>query len=158
MKYRSIQIGFTRFTSNDSEFTYKPIHKEPTKLYVSPKHHFAQRKQIPLEEIFDEPLITYPKDTKSRSIIDLVLNQLNLNYKVKYESNNLNLIKFFTAKGDGVHLSGPLYMKDKTATGELIEIEIEDNPFPDNQIFIVFRESELGGLEEIFIEHFEMRI
>ncbi|MBP1156422.1 MULTISPECIES: LysR family transcriptional regulator [unclassified Paenibacillus] len=158
MKSRTFQLGITRYTSNDPDLNYRLVYSEPMMLYVSPQHRFAKHKKIALEEVLQEPLITYQKDTQSRKLIDVTLNQLNLNYKPKFESNNLSLLKHFIQMNFGVLFSGPSYMKSEVKKNELVQIEIEHNPFPLSQLFIVYREGELNSLDQLFIRHFEDEI
>lgn len=153
MKRRLFQIGLTRYTSNDSDLTYLPIRSEPMRLLVAPEHPFAMRSRIPLEEMLREPLIVYHRDTEYRKVFDVVLNQLNVTYTVKYETNNLDLIKHLLKRNEAVHFSGPLYMTHEIEKNELVQVEIEHNPFPMSQVFLVFREAELNSLDRIFIRH-----
>jgi len=155
MKERLFQIGITRYTSNDADLTYRSVHSSPTMLFVSPQHPFAKRKKVSLEEIMREPLIAYQKETQYRKMLDVTLNQFNLQYKAKYETNNLYLIKHFIRSNVGVHLSGPIYMKQEVLRKEIVGIEIEHNPFPMNHIFIVHRQNDLNSLDHLFIRHFD---
>lgn len=158
IKNRVFQLGITRYTSNDAELIYKPVYRDRTLLYTSPAHRFAKRGSVSLEEALREPLIAYQKETQYRQLLELTLGQLNLSYKVKYETNNLQLIKHFIRSGSGVHFSGQLYMRHEVRNRELIEIEIEDNPFPPSQIFIVYRDGELNSIDHLFIKNFEHTI
>lgn len=155
MKNQSFQLGITRYTSNDSGFIYRPVYSEQTMLFVSPEHQFAKRKRVTLEEILMEPLVTYPKDTQQRKMLDVILNQYNLTYQVKYETNNLALIKHFLIRNYGVFISGSMYMQKEIKEKELVQLEIEHNPFPISQVFFVYREHELNSLDHLFIKHFE---
>jgi DNA-binding transcriptional LysR family regulator len=158
MKNQLIQLGITRYTSNDSQINYRLIHKEETMVYVSPQHHLAKRKSVSLAEILKEPLITYPKETQYRKIIDVILNHCNLTYHTKRETNNLQLIKHFLKRNAGVFFSGSLFMRKEIMEKEVIELEIENNPFPSSQIFVAYRDGELNSLDHLFIKHFEEQI
>ncbi len=158
MKNQTFQLGVTRYTSNDSELVYRPIHSEQTMLFVSPEHPFAKLKKVPLGDILKEPIVTYPKETQYRQMIDMTLAQYNCPYKPKYETNNLALIKHFLMRNAGVFLSGGVYMRREVESGELVQLEIEHNPFPLSQVFVVYRKGEMNSLDALFIRHFEERI
>lgn len=158
MKNQHFQLGITRYTSNDSNLTYRPVLSEKAMLFVSPEHRFAKRKSVTLEEILQEPILTYPKETQYRNMIDVTLNQFNLTYQAKLETNNLQLIKHFLKRNAGVFLSGSAYMLQEINDKELVQLEIEDNPFPLSQVFVTYRENELHSLDYLFIKHFEDRI
>ncbi|RCW48323.1 LysR family transcriptional regulator [Paenibacillus prosopidis] len=158
MKNQHFQLGITRYTSNDSGMIYRPILSEHVMLLVSPEHRFAKRSSVKLEEILQEPILTYPKETQYRKMIDVTLNQFNLTYQAKLETNNLQLIKHFLKRNAGVFLSGRTYMMNEIKEKELVQVEIENNPFPLSQVFIAYRENELHSLDYLFIKHFEERI
>jgi DNA-binding transcriptional LysR family regulator len=158
MKNQYFQLGITSYTSNDSQIIYRPVHSEDTKLFVSPNHSFARMKSVPLEQILKEPMITYPKETSYRKSIDLTLSQYNMTYHPRYETNNLQLIIHFLKRNKGIFLSGSLAMRKEIKAGELIQLEIDNNPFPQSQVFITYPEGELNSLDFLFIEHFNNQI
>jgi DNA-binding transcriptional LysR family regulator len=158
MKQREIQLAITRYASNDRGIVYRSVFSEPVNLIVSPSHPFAKRKKVGVEEILQETFITYQKDTQYRDLLDVTLNQLQLNYTTKIETNNLALIKHFIKKNAGVHLSGSLYIRNEIAKKELVQIEIERNPFPPSQVFIASLKAESKSIDQLFIRHFEKQI
>jgi DNA-binding transcriptional LysR family regulator len=155
MKNQLFQLCITRYTSNDSEIVYHPVQNEQTKLFVSPEHHFANRGCVSLDEISKEPLITFTSVSQYRKIIDLTLSQFNLTYQAKYETNNLQLMKHFVKRNMGVCLVGNLSMRKEVEQKELVQLEIEHNPFPSTQIFVACLNKELNSLDYLFIKHFE---
>ncbi|WP_028610120.1 LysR family transcriptional regulator [Paenibacillus harenae] len=158
MKNQHFQLGITRYTSNDSGLNYRPILSEQTMLFVSPDHRFASRISVSLEEILQEPILTYPKETQYRKMIDVTLNQFSLSYQPKLETNNLQLIKHFLKINTGVFLSGSAYMRKEIKQKELVQLEIERNPFPLSQVFVAYRDNELHSLDYLFIKLFEEQI
>ncbi|NHN29488.1 LysR family transcriptional regulator [Paenibacillus agricola] len=158
MKQREIQLAITRYTSNDRGITYRSVYSESTDLIVSPSHPFAKRKKVDIEEILKETFITYQKDTQYRDLLDSTLNQIQLNYITKFETNNLGLIKHFIKQNAGVHLSGSLYMRNELARKELVQVKIEHNPFAQSQVFIAHLKDEANSLDQLFIKHFEKQI
>jgi DNA-binding transcriptional LysR family regulator len=158
MKNQHFQLGITTYTSNDSGLIYRPVLSEQTMLFVSPEHRLAKQKCVSLEEILKEPLLTYPKDTQYRKMIDVTLNQFNFRYQTKLETNNLQLIKHFIKRNAGVFLCGCSVMQTEMINKELVSLEIENNPFPLRQVFVAYRENELHSLDYLFIKHFEKRI
>ncbi|MBB6734124.1 LysR family transcriptional regulator [Cohnella zeiphila] len=158
MKSQHFQLGITRYTSNDSGLIYRPVLSEETMLFVSPQHRFANRRSVTLEEILCEPMLTYPKETQYRNMIDVTLAQHSLTYRPKLETNNLLLIKHFLLRNAGVFLSGSSYMSKEVNNRDLIQLEIEHNPFPLSKVFVAYRENELHSLDYLFIKHFESRL
>ena len=157
VKNRQIHLAITRYTNNDNGLVFREIHSEPVVLMVSPLHRFAKRKKVKVEELLQEPIITYQKDTQYRNSFDITLSQYLHSYKPKYETNNLGLIKHFLKKNAGVHISSSLYMRDEIVKKKLIPVEIENNPFPANQVFIVHLKED-NTYQQPFIKHAETYI
>lgn len=157
VKSHQIDLAITRYTNNDNILSFRKIYSEPVVLMVSPLHRFAKQKKVTVEELLQEPLITYQKDTQYRNSIDITLSQHLHSYKPKYETNNPGLIKHFLKKNAGVHISSSLYMREEIAKKKLVPIEIESNPFPLSQIFLVHLK-EKNALQQLFIEHIEGNI
>lgn len=153
LKERKFQLGIIRYAKDEEDFDFHCIYSAPVMLFVSPQHKFAKRKKVSLAEIIQEPLIVYQRNSHSRSLIDGVFRQLNLEYKPKYETNHLYLIKHFIKSNFGVHLSVPIYMKQEMLHKEIIGVEIEDNPLPNTNLFIAYRSEELNSLDRLFIRH-----
>jgi DNA-binding transcriptional LysR family regulator len=155
MKNQQFQLCITRYASNDSGIVYRPVYSEQTMLFVSPRHEFANRECVSLEEISKQPLITFTKESQYRKMIDVTLSQMNMTYHVKYETNNLQLIKHFLKREMGVCLTGNLTMRNEVKQKELVQLEIEHNPFPSTQVFVASLDKELNSLDYLFFKHFE---
>ncbi len=153
IKHRDIQLAITRYASNDSSLIYKTVYSEPMTLIVSSKHKLAKHNKVTLDNLLNEPLITYQKHTQYRTMLDNSINQYHKAYKPKYETNNLALIKHFIKENAGVHVSGKLYMKEELEKKELVSLEIEANPFPQSKVYIAYLEGD-HSLEHLFIDHF----
>jgi DNA-binding transcriptional LysR family regulator len=155
MKNQTFQLCITRYASNDNEIVYRPVHSEQTMLFIAPEHRFANRTSISLDELSKEPLVQFTTDSQYQKMIDLTLSQFNLNYHAKYETNNLQLIKHFVKRNMGVCLAGNMTMSNEVKQKELLQLEIEHNPFPSTQVFVACLDRELNSLDYLFIKHFE---
>ncbi len=153
VKMRKFQLGFTRYAMNDNSLTFRLIENEHIYLMVSKEHAWAKKKTVSLEEIVKEPLILYQKGTQYRETVDFTFNQFNIPYHVKYEMNNVELIKDLVKSNFGVTLFAPSYMTKELDKGEVVKIPIKRNPFPMRQIFLVYQEEELNSIDKLFIEH-----
>jgi len=153
VKMRKFQIGFTRYATNESSLTFQLLNNERIYLIVSHKHPLAAQKSVTLKEIIAEPLILYQKGTQFRDTLDFVLGQLNVPYHVKYEMNNIELIKQLIHSMIGVTLFTPSYMRRELESGEFVKIPITNNPFPARQIYMIYNKEELNSLDNLFIDH-----
>jgi DNA-binding transcriptional LysR family regulator len=156
VKMRKFQIGFTRFSLNESSLTFRLISSEQIYLIVPRSHHYASWKSVTLKEVVMEPLILYQKSTQYRDTVDFTFNRFNIPYHVKYEMNNLELIKQLVAADFGVTLFAPSYMRSELESGVFVKIPIEKNPFPIRQTFMIYNEKELNSVDKFFINHMQM--
>lgn len=152
VKMRKFQIGFTRYSINDDSLTFHLINNEHINLIVSSNHQWAKKTSIQLNEIVNENLILYQKGTQYRKTVDFTFNRLNIPYHVKYEMNNLEMIKTLVQQDFGVTLFAPSYMKKELENGTLVQISIDKNPFPMRQTFLTYNKDELNSLDKLFID------
>ncbi|MBE1444791.1 LysR family transcriptional regulator [Paenibacillus sp. OAS669] len=155
LKSKHIQIGITRYTANDPSITFKLLYAHPAYAVISREHPYAERDELSLEEVLKERLILYEAESLHRKKIDMTFKDLNMLYDPHYETNNLQLIKFWIKSTMGVFLSCPLYMQPEIDSGEMVAIPIEHNPFPMNQIFLMYRDENLNSLDRLFMRHLE---
>ena len=155
MKEREFQVGITRYTVNDPHLTFRQVHSEDVKLIVSPLHPFAKSSEIPIGDILNQKLILYQPDTLYRKMIDVSLSRYNLQYDLKYETNNMHLIKNMVIRNFGVFFSGPLFVQDELLRGDVAAIDIVDNPFPESNVFLMYRSEDLNSLDHLFMAHFQ---
>ncbi|GAA4840472.1 transcriptional regulator CynR [Paenibacillus vulneris] len=155
LKSKHIQIGITRYTANDPGITFKLLYAHPAYAVISREHPYAERDELSLEEVLKERLILYEAESLHRKKIDMTFKDLNMLYDPHYETNNLQLIKFWIKSTMGIFLSCPLYMQPEIDSGEMVAIPIEHNPFPMNQIFLMYRDENLNSLDRLFMQHLE---
>lgn len=158
LKSKHIQIGITRYTANDPGITFKLLYAHPAYAVISKGHPYAGRDALALEEVLKERLILYEADSLHRQKIDMTFKDLNMLYDPHYETNNLQLIKFWIKSTMGIFLSCPLYMQPEIDSGEMVAIPIENNPFPLNQIFLMYKDENLNSLDRLFMRHVEQHM
>lgn len=155
LKSKHIQIGITRYTANDPGITFKLLYAHSAYAVISKEHSYARRDALSLQEVLKERLILYEAESLYRKKIDMTFKDLNMLYDPHYETNNLQLIKFWIKSTMGIFLSCPLYMQTEIESGEMVAIPIEHNPFPLNQIFLMYRDENLNSLDRLFMRHVE---
>jgi DNA-binding transcriptional LysR family regulator len=158
IKSKHFQLGITRYTANEPGITFRLLYAHPVYAVISKEHPYAGQTSLSLEDVLKQKLILYEADSMYRKKLDLTFNDLNMLYDPHYETNNLQLIKHWIKSTMGIFLSCPLYMQTEIDSGEMVAIPIESNPFPLNQIFLMYREEELNSLDYLFIRHFEQAI
>ncbi|TBL81523.1 LysR family transcriptional regulator [Paenibacillus thalictri] len=153
IKNKEFQVAITRYTSNDPHLSYHLLHSEPTMLIVSTSHPMAKAGKVNLEEALREPVISYPRETQYSKELEASLNQQNVKFTTRFETNNLQLIKWLVARNAGVFFYSPSYMQQEIERGELIAVPLQDDPFPRSQTYLMYYEDPLNSLDQLLIRH-----
>jgi len=148
----TFNLGVSRYAIEDTELTFKLINSEHIDFIVSHTHPLAKAKSVTLQDISNYPLIVYQEGKQYRETIAFVFESNHLNYRVKYEMHNLQLIKQMVADNLGVTLFAPSYMEREVSSGQLVAIPIQDNPFPMRQTFLVYHQEKLNAVDQLFYD------
>lgn len=107
IRENNIDAGFTHISVNGLFAT--PFYKDRFMVVVPQSHPFAHRSSIPLEALYDEPLII-SKGRYEMSIMSLFANR-NITPNIKYEFNHPGTAMSFIRLGLGIALLPELTLK-----------------------------------------------
>jgi DNA-binding transcriptional LysR family regulator len=155
IKNKEFQVAITRYSSNDSNLSYRLLYSEPTLLIVSSSHPMASASSVSLEEAVCEPVIAYPGDTQYSKLLETSFSQKNIKYTTHFETNNLQLIKWLVAQNKGVLFYAPSYMRQEIERGELKAVPLQGDPFPLSQTYLMYSEDMLNSLDQLMVHHVE---
>lgn len=79
-----------------------PLHHERLVLVVPPGHHLSGRRQVRLDELAGEELVTTPVGFGFRALVDDLLTGAGVSVDVSFESGDLATIEGLVAAGLGV--------------------------------------------------------
>ena len=77
----------------ESNFTYKRLYTEEFSLAVTKKHQLAKRKRIDWSDLKDVPIISFPRTSRIRHLIDARFKAANVVPKVTMELENEEAIE-----------------------------------------------------------------
>ncbi len=100
----SVDLGLTLGKPKREELTAIPIAPYEMVFITPAEHPLARKKRIALEDIADFPLISYTRNTETRTIIDRPFREKKLNLDIKMELGNTDLILKYVELGYGVAL------------------------------------------------------
>jgi DNA-binding transcriptional LysR family regulator len=153
MNNNELRLCISRYSLNVPVLTFDNIFQEDVQLIVSKHHPLAKQPFVTMEQIVNEPFITYESDTLYRRTLELTFGHLNLSYEIKNESNNQSLIHHWVKEGCGVFLSGAILFREDLLLGEVAALPIENNPFPQFKVFLMSKNENLNYLEQLFVQH-----
>jgi DNA-binding transcriptional LysR family regulator len=149
----TFNLGVTRYSIEDSELSFRLLNSEHIYFIVSHKHPWAKRSSVSLQDIERHPLIMYQEGKQYRETIEFAFKRMNLTLNIKYEMNNLELIKQMVAGNYGATLFAPSYMGHEIANNTLVPIPIDANPFPIRQTFVIYNKEKLNAVDKLFLDH-----
>lgn len=98
-------------------------------LIVSPKHEFARRESVTLEELKKEKFILRSASAGTRTLFEKHLFKLNeniANFNILIETDNISTIRELVASNLGVTVMAHRACQDEVASGKLVEVPIEN--------------------------------
>lgn len=145
-------LGIIRYSIEDTELSFKLLNSEHIYFIVSSSHPWASRSSVTLQDVARHQLVLYQEGKQYRETIAFVFEKMNLSLNVKYEMNNLELIKQMVAGGYGATLFAPSYMGNEVLNGTLVALPIENNPFPMRQTFLICNKGKLNSVDQMFYD------
>lgn len=127
-------------------------------VVVGPDHGWWDRESVALAELNNEPLITRPQGTRTRTWIDRILDEYKVRPRVVAEFDNPEAIKQAVAGGMGVALLPDFVFQQELEAGRLRALNVEDAPLQrilkllwvDNMPFKPVTHAFLGYLSDHF--------
>jgi DNA-binding transcriptional LysR family regulator len=84
------------------EVHWEPIIREPLLLAVPPRHRLAGRREVRLDEVADDPFIMLSHSWQLRQTCDDLCATAGFTPQVKYEGEDLPMVRGFVTAGLGV--------------------------------------------------------
>ena len=107
------------------ELVTLPCYEWQHMLVVAPGHPLAKKKHLHLEDIANEPLITYHPSFTGRTRIDAAFASKKLHPRIALEAIDSDVIKTYVRLGLGVGIVAEMAVKDDLA-GDLIARPLGD--------------------------------
>lgn len=110
------EIGVaTESLADYSELVTLPCYEWQHVLVMPPNHPLAGRERITLEDLANEPIITYHPSFTGRTRIDAAFAQRHLTPRIALEAIDSDVIKTYVRLGLGVGIVAEMAVRDATA-------------------------------------------
>ena len=111
------EIGIATESLNDyDELVTLPCYEWQHMLVMPPEHPLARRSSISLEDLVEQPLITYHPSFTGRTRIDKAFAALHLSPRIALEAIDSDVIKTYVRLGLGVGIVAEMAVRDITDT------------------------------------------
>jgi LysR family cys regulon transcriptional activator len=114
------EIGIaTESLSNYPELVTLPCYEWQHVLVLPLDHPLAKKERVTLEDIAQEPIITYHPSFTGRTKIDLAFAQKKLTPRIALEAIDSDVIKTYVRLGLGIGIVAEMAVRDDGSNGDL---------------------------------------
>src|SRR5262249_48649622 len=119
------EIGIaTESLADYSELVTLPCYEWQHMLVLPPDHPLATKEHITLEDVAQEPLITYHPSFTGRTRIDNAFANRKLTPRIALEAIDSDVIKTYVRLGLGVGLAAEMAVRDVQAEGDKADLVV----------------------------------
>ena len=97
-----IQIAIVAWFEDIPDVGYLPLYREEVVFILSPDHRLADRTEISISELKDEPIIMRETGSGTRQLVNYVLSENNIVPNIMMESSDAEMVKLLVQHGEGV--------------------------------------------------------
>ncbi|NNC88669.1 MAG: LysR family transcriptional regulator [Akkermansiaceae bacterium] len=106
----------------------KPIFEDRLVFIVSPRHRWAEMKDIPLDEVGDESFLVYARQSETYRLIREHFEQVGVRLRATLSLGDMEAIKEMAKLGIGVGIVAPWVARRELESGQLVALPIRDAP------------------------------
>lgn len=138
----SIELGVFTLPIHHPDLKVVPLLTEELVVVTSPKHPvLSRRKTIEPHELQDYPLILFPKEARTRNVLEEFFRKAGIAPRVVMEAENVALIKPLVKIDLGISIIPLLAVSDELERGELHSLKIRNQKIS-RQVGLVYHKSE----------------
>lgn len=145
-------LGLVSYPEESRSLASISWREEPIVLVCHPEHPLAQRRNVRLEALRDEPFVAFQPELQIREQIDQVLTERSVEVEVTLEFDNIETIKRAIEIGAGVSLLPQPTVDRETAVGTLAAVPLAAQPLVRPLGIVHRRDRELSETAQQFVE------
>lgn len=151
-----VQVGLERAITHP-EVVAIPLYKDEVVLVASPRHAFAGRDGVSIEEV-GRRLIMFNRESGYYRLVDNALRQAGVLVAPMMELDNMEATKKMVEEGLGIAILPKVAVEREVARGELRQIRMEGMTMPRRQIALIYRRGRpLSRAAQAFVRLLEER-
>lgn len=123
-----IELGVLTLPIKQTDLRVVPLIREEMVVVTSPKHPvLSQKNRINAEELQDYPLILFPKEARTRNVLEEFFHSAGIAPRIVMEAENVALIKPLVKIDLGISIIPLRSVSDELERGELHCLKIMDH-------------------------------
>ena len=144
-------LGLTGGLPYDKKLKAIPYIKPEFWLVTPPRHRFAKKKEISLQDLKNEPIIIREKGSGARHTILSLLRSHGVNPSVLVEAGSVDFIKEYVMQGDGISFLYKSEVEREVKMGLLLGLKIKEGPIFLQTDIVFLRDMELSPPSQAFL-------
>ncbi len=151
LKRHELDIALVASQPQDEDLRAQLLMRDRLIAVVSPRHHFASRDVIHIQELRSEPLIILTAKSELRERVVAAFKRFRVPLNVHVETGTLESIKNMAARDMGVGIVPQISMEREGARGELVAKTIAEFG-EERSLWLVCRHATLSPACQAFIK------
>lgn len=139
----------------DKKLKFIPYIKPEFWLITPPGHRFADKKEISLQDLHNEPIIIQEKGSGARYAILSLLRSHGVTPSVLVEAGSVEFIKEYVMQGEGISFLYKAEVEREVEMGLLLVSKIKEGPILLQTDIVFPRDIELGPPTQAFLRLME---
>lgn len=137
-----IELGVFTLPIKHADLQVVPLITEEMVVVTSPKHPvLSQKSKINAEELQDYPMILFPKEARTRNVLDEFFHDVGISPRIVMEAENVALIKPLVKIDLGISIIPLRSVSEELGRGELHCLKIKNHRLV-RQVGLVYHKSE----------------
>ena len=144
-------IGLIGRLPYDKKLKSIPYNRPEFWLVAPPWHRFGNKKEIPLKDLHNEPLIIQEKGSGARHAVLSLLRTHNVDISVLIEAGSVEFIKEYVLKGRGIAFLYKAEVEHEVEMGLLRRLKIKEGPVFIQTDIVFLNDVELSPPSQAFL-------
>lgn len=149
---REVELGIISFTPNDDSVRSIQVASDELTLVVSPKHRFAGKREVSIDELGDETFVAHNAPSPYRQKVIETFEKYKTRLHISVELPSLEAIKKLVEIGVGIALVPRLTAQSEIASGQLVALSVKEMKLERKLNIIYRRNSELSHAAKAFLK------
>lgn len=133
-----VHLGLVRAAFH-SDLETVPLLEDDVVLVTSPRHPFAATGTVEIEDLGQQPLITFSRGSGYYSLIQGALRDAGVVPQTTMEMDNMEATKKMVEQGLGIAMLPRVSVSGELDLGTLVEIKVKTMTMPTRQIAAIYR-------------------
>ncbi|MBK1833335.1 LysR family transcriptional regulator [Roseibacillus ishigakijimensis] len=130
---------------------FLPVFEDELVFVVSAQHPWAEKEEVPLDEVAEESFLVYAKNSETHRLIRHHFDSLGVKLRATLNLGAMEAIKEMARIGIGVGIVSPWVAREELEKGQLVQVPIRKEPLVREWGAFCHETKSLSLVEETFM-------